>query len=136
MVAIGVAGAISMPVALGGGLAAALAGGLSGAAAGVPFSIVARKLGRVRKAPSQNVTDSPESQSTIDDFCLDDLVRTTVVWALVLELQGNSEEVIVITLQRLLADCHPTVVNSPDGAQELLDEVDERLGHLSAAKTA
>ena len=131
------------------GLAAALSGSLAGvpamaslwafvagAALGcqVPslFSSLKQKLLRLLPGAGRGGTGNAAIQVTTDDMCLDDLVRTNVVWALVLELQGNSEEVIAKTLQWLLTDCHPGLIESLGKTQELLHEVEDRLRQLLA----
>jgi hypothetical protein len=103
-----------------------------GLATGIHVPMITKKLARLIPGMSRKTTEAGDGQPDGEDFGLDDLVRTAVVWALVLELQGNSQDVIVKALQRVLAGCYPDVVDSPDKAQALLNEVTERLRTLAA----
>jgi hypothetical protein len=58
---------------------------------------------------------------------LDEVLRSAAIAALVLELQGNAEDDIAATLNRLLIDCCEDRVASVEDARHLLHELESRL---------
>lgn len=109
---------------------AATAGAL-GLATGVHVPMITRKLASLISGGHARTSEDDGIGADAEDFALDDLVRTAVIWALVLELQGNSEDAIVTSLHRVLAGCCPDIVDSSIKAEALLDEIDERLRALA-----
>ncbi|MHB1035010.1 MAG: DUF2868 domain-containing protein [Pirellulales bacterium] len=131
--------------AVAGGLAAALGGSLAGvpaiatvwllaagAALGAQLPALKQKLVCLLPPASDKQMEAADAGDTPTGFSLDDLVRTNVVWALVLELQGNSEETIATTLRCLLNDCCPGLIGTANETHELLDQLHQRLRHLPA----
>ena len=104
---------------------------VAGAAIGLHAPLVVEKLRRLMRGGGHKPAKESEAEHLIADVCLDDLIRANVIWALVLELQGNSEEVIAKTLQRLLTTYDSDVVDSLEKTQELLHELEGRLRRLS-----
>ncbi len=135
--------------AVAGGLAAALSGSLVGAPAmasvwllvagatlGAQFPSLIQKLQVFLPGGGDMGEKNAVAKVTTDDLCLDDLVRTNVIWALVLELQGNSESLIANTLEHLLTDCHPNLIDSVVGTQALLHDLEVGLRRLSNRASA
>jgi hypothetical protein len=133
--------------AIAGGLAAALGGSLvgvpamatvwllaAGAAVGSQFPLLKQKLFALLPYASDNQMEAADAGVAPAGFSLDDLVRTNVVWALVLELQGNSEETIATTLRCVLNDCCPGFIETVNETQELLDQVQQRLRQMPATE--
>jgi hypothetical protein len=133
-VAFGLAGALAGLSVVGATAVAGLAT-IATATLGLHVPILAAKLRNLLRSPSKEPTNDSEVTNALDSFSLDDLVRTSVAWALVLELQGNTEEAITHTLQCVLAGCCPDLVDSLAKTTELLDEVEQRLAQVSAATT-
>jgi hypothetical protein len=122
------AGGIAAALGLTGlGLTPALVGGAVASLFGLHAPMLLGKLGWGR-APADPAEDAAKPHP------LDDLVRGNLVWALVLELQGNPEETIARTLTHLLADLDEPLA-SVDDARRLLDLVSGRLEALGETAT-
>jgi hypothetical protein len=141
----GYVGELSGHWVIAGGLAAALAGSLAGvpamasvwlfgagAALGSQLPSLKQKLICLLPAAGNRAAEPAENHASMGTVCLDDLVRVNVVWAIVLELQGNSEEVIAKTLNWLLGNRHHEPIDSLDKTQELLRELEACLNQLPA----
>ena len=128
--------------------ALAIAGGLAVAAAGAAPVVVVSAVGAVFGAYSSNQCQgkatapgprlrgsepvAPSNPSS--DLALDDVVRASVAWALVLELQGNPEETIAGVLTDLLDGCCLETVDSMERVHGLLDEVGSRLQKITSSR--
>ncbi len=118
------AGGIAAALGLTGlGLTPALVGGAVASLFGLHAPILLGRLGWGHASPAEPGDDAATPHA------LDDLVRGNLVWALVLELQGNPEETIARTLAHLLADLDDPLA-SADDARRLLAVVSGRLEAL------
>ncbi|MCR4415904.1 MAG: DUF2868 domain-containing protein [Thermoguttaceae bacterium] len=123
------AGGIAAALGLTGlGLTPALVGGAVASLFGLHAPMLLGRLGWGHTHAAEPGKDVAKTQA------LDDLVRANLVWALVLELQGNPEETIARTLSRLLADLDAPLA-SIDDARRLLDIVAGRLEALGENAT-
>lgn len=98
-----------------------------GAQAGVVGSLfsahtphLVAKLTRRRPKPDAEADDPDEDSLPTDPFCLDDLVRSSTLLALILELQGNSEDRIAHALEAILSELPDTELTTPEAASAWL----------------
>ncbi len=109
------------------GLTPALVGGAVASLFGLHAPLLLAKLGW-RRDPAE------PGEAAAERLSLDDLVRSSVVWALVLEVQGSPEESIARALAGILADLDRPVASAGE-ARQLLDTVSGRLEALGAQAT-
>lgn len=104
-----------------------------GAQAGVLGSVfsahaphLVAKLTRRRPKPEGDAEIPEEDLIPEDQFCLDDLVRSSTLLALILEFQGNAEDRIAQSLETILSDVPDTELNTPEAASLWLTQVADR----------
>jgi hypothetical protein len=86
---------------------------------------LAAKL-RFRKARPEVPSEDTDDTLPEDDFSLEDLVRSSTLLALILELQGNSEDRIAQALEAILSDDAETELGTPEASSRWLAELTKR----------
>jgi hypothetical protein len=86
---------------------------------------LAAKL-RFRKATPEESPGDEDDTLPEEDFSLEDLVRSSTLLALILELQGNSEDRIARALETILADDSETRLTTPEDCSRWLSELTGR----------
>lgn len=86
---------------------------------------LAAKL-RFRKDKPEDTADEAQEEHPEDSFALEDLVRSSTLLALILELQGNSEDRIARALEAILENDSETNLTTPETCSRWLSEVTKR----------
>ena len=86
---------------------------------------LAAKL-RFRKARPEEGAEEPAEELPDAEFTLDDLVRSSTLLALILELQGNSEDRIARALEEILPGLAEDDLTTPESASRWLTEAADR----------
>ncbi|MCA9070790.1 MAG: hypothetical protein KDA84_17795, partial [Planctomycetaceae bacterium] len=78
----------------------------------------------LRRKKAETEGDTLEEDSLPEEqFCLDDLVRSSTLLGLILEFQGNSEDQIARSLETILADVPDKELDTPEAASAWLMQV-------------
>ena len=93
----------------------AQAGVLGGAISAHAPHLFAKLTGRSSKREAE-AEESEQEQPPEEPFCLDDLVRSSTLLALILELQGNTEDRIAESLEAILSELSEEELNTPEAA--------------------
>lgn len=124
----GALAAIAAPALLPALIPAAAIGAQAGVFGGVfsahaPHLFAKLKAGR---SGAQEVAEELDEPLPDDPFCLDDLVRSSTLLALILELQGNPEDKIAKSLEAILPELPEHELTTPEAASGWLAEAANR----------
>lgn len=102
---------------------------VAGCGAGAALPVAWKKLFRATGAvpASQPLRDS----EPMSDLNLDDFVRSAILFALVLELQGNTGSEIASRINAIVSDVPPDFIGTLAQVEQVLDEISGRVDDLS-----
>ncbi len=104
--------------------------GAIGAGLGASLPVAWKKL--FRSTANAGVNESSDVVEPVPDLNLDDLTRTAILLALVLELQGNASVVIAEQINSIVGDLQNGLFGTLEQVDHVLDRICERLHKLQA----
>ncbi len=126
----GALAALAAPALLPALIPAATLGAQAGLLGGVLSAHAPHLAAKLRlrrpKAEGETATEEPPEPLPEEQFSLDDLTRSSTLLALILELQGNSEDRIAEALETILADFSDEDLRTPEAASGWLTAVADR----------
>ncbi len=106
---------------------AAAIGAQAGVLGGVLSAHAPHLAAKLRfKAKPEEAAEEIQEDLPADSFSLEDVVRSSTLLALILELQGNSEDKIARALEALLEDDSETPLTTPEAASGWLTQLTQK----------